>query len=82
MNKVVITGAASGIGRETARIFADAGWTCVLVDLDGEGLAAVRADLPGGPYQAVAMDLTRDTDYAALAGIEGPVAAGIFKAGA
>ncbi|GGF79307.1 hypothetical protein GCM10011402_34950 [Paracoccus acridae] len=82
MNKVVITGAASGIGRETARIFADAGWTCVLLDLDGEGLAAVRADLPGGSHQAVAMDLTRDADYAALAAIEGPVAAVICNAGA
>ena len=82
MNKVVITGAASGIGRETARIFADAGWTCVLLDLDGEGLAAVRADLLGGSHQAVAMDLTRDADYAALAAIEGPVAAVICNAGA
>lgn len=46
-NKVaIITGAASGIGAGTAEVFAEQGARLVLVDLDGEGLAAVANSLP------------------------------------
>jgi len=43
----VITGAASpkGIGRATARRFASGGWSLALLDLDGEGAAALAAEL-------------------------------------
>ena len=41
MPRVFITGAASGIGRDTARLFASAGWQCVLVDHNGPALQAV-----------------------------------------
>jgi 3-oxoacyl-[acyl-carrier protein] reductase len=37
---VVVTGAASGIGRTAALMLACAGATCVLADLDADGLAA------------------------------------------
>jgi NAD(P)-dependent dehydrogenase (short-subunit alcohol dehydrogenase family) len=42
----IITGAASGIGAGTAEVFAEQGARLVLVDRDGEGLAAVAAALP------------------------------------
>lgn len=46
MPTVLITGAASGIGRDTARLFASAGWQCVLVDHNGPALNAVGSSLP------------------------------------
>jgi len=82
MRKVVITGAASGIGRETARLFAEAGWSCVLLDLNADGLAETRAELAGTSHQSVAMDLTDPRAYAALDAITGPIAALICNAGA
>lgn len=39
----VITGAASGIGQETARVFAQAGALVVLADLDAAGLSVTTA---------------------------------------
>ena len=44
-NVAVITGAASGIGLAAARKFAGFGMSVVLVDLDGEKLAAAHADI-------------------------------------
>jgi len=38
MQTVLITGAASGIGRDTAMLFARAGWQCVLVDYNEQAL--------------------------------------------
>jgi meso-butanediol dehydrogenase / (S,S)-butanediol dehydrogenase / diacetyl reductase len=54
----VVTGAASGIGRETALVFAREGAAVLAVDRDGEGLAgtvAVAGDLAVVPFVA---DLT------------------------
>jgi NAD(P)-dependent dehydrogenase (short-subunit alcohol dehydrogenase family) len=42
---VVITGAASGIGRAMARAFAAEGDSVIAVDLNGDGLEALRAEL-------------------------------------
>lgn len=42
---IFITGAASGIGRETALLFASRGWRVGAVDLDEAGLAALAGDL-------------------------------------
>jgi NAD(P)-dependent dehydrogenase (short-subunit alcohol dehydrogenase family) len=44
---VVITGAARGIGAETARLFASRGASLTLVDLDRDGLEALAAELDG-----------------------------------
>lgn len=41
----LVTGAASGIGRELAALFARDGYHVVLVDVDEEGMASAAADL-------------------------------------
>jgi uncharacterized protein len=45
----LVTGAAQGIGEALARVLADAGLRLVLVDRQGERLAAVAASLGGDP---------------------------------
>ena len=42
---IFITGAASGIGRETALLFASRGWRVGAVDLDQDGLAKLAGEL-------------------------------------
>ncbi len=49
----IITGAASGIGRGTAELFAEHGALLVLVDRDGPGLEAVRDQLAAQQAQVV-----------------------------
>lgn len=43
----IVTGAASGLGRATARLLASQGARLVLIDLNREKLEALEADLPG-----------------------------------
>jgi 3-hydroxybutyrate dehydrogenase len=56
----VITGAASGIGRQIARTFAQAGAKLAIADLDGEGarLAAAELNREGAQAISVTMDVT------------------------
>lgn len=42
---IFITGAASGIGRETAKLFASKGWYVGLVDMNEEGLKTLEAEI-------------------------------------
>ncbi len=42
---IFITGAASGIGRSTAKLFSDRGWFVGLYDLNESGLRAVQGEL-------------------------------------
>jgi 3-oxoacyl-[acyl-carrier protein] reductase len=65
----VVTGAASGIGRETARVFAEAGARVVLGDLDETGLAetARLADEVGGRSLVRRTDVARRAEVDALA---------------
>ena len=64
----VVTGAASGIGRETALRFAEEGAAVVCADRDGAGAAAVSASIVanGGTALAVNADITSEQDVARL----------------
>ena len=85
--RILITGAASGIGRRTAQLFAAEGAALILLDRSAEALRGVASETPGF---AVAVDVT---DEAAVAdavgrgaaqsgGIDGVVnAAGIVMRG-
>lgn len=55
---ILVTGAASGIGRETARLFARKGWFVGLFDMNEEGLAAVRDEIGEASCCALPMDVT------------------------
>lgn len=60
---ILITGAASGIGRATAKECAQIGASIVLMDLNEKGLASVKADIGDEDIQSFALNLT---DYEAL----------------
>jgi NAD(P)-dependent dehydrogenase (short-subunit alcohol dehydrogenase family) len=66
---VVITGAGSGIGRATARLFGRLGAKVHASDLDGESADAVRAEIDagGGSAEAHRLDVTDADAVAALA---------------
>ena len=55
---VFITGAASGIGRAAAILFAERGWFVGLYDVDGEGLSATRRALPPASACDGVLDVT------------------------
>ena len=61
--KVVITGAGSGIGRETAKVLSEQGAKVVMLDLNQEGLDETKALLTGEGHITRAIDLT---DFEAL----------------
>lgn len=71
---VLITGAASGIGRATAVAFAREGARLALLDIDAAGLAAVAAETTaaGSPHAAPVT-----ADLGSGDGVAGGVAAGI-----
>src|ERR1700733_2394758 len=61
---IVITGAASGIGRACAAQFADAGATVVIADLDGDAARGGAAGIDGA--LAIATDVGREPEIVAL----------------
>ena len=66
--KALVTGASKGIGSEICRVLADAGADIVAVARDGDGLAAVRADVEKIGRRCLVVE-------ADLATVEGPSAA-------
>src|SRR5687767_6322119 len=69
----IITGAASGIGAESARVFAAQGARVVVADINADGATAVAREIgdAGGQALGVAVDV-RDP-----AQVEGMIAAGL-----
>lgn len=61
----VVTGAASGIGKATARLLADAGARVVVADKDLQGAQQVADELGNGSF-AVAFDLAEDASIGAM----------------
>lgn len=59
---IVVTGAASGIGRATARRILAEGGCVVAVDLTEDGLSALTAERSGGQVLPVIADVTSDED--------------------
>lgn len=62
---VVVTGAGAGIGRAVAQLFASAGASVVVSDLDGDAARAV-ADGIGAQAVGAACDVTAEADLARL----------------
>lgn len=55
--RVLLTGAAGGLGEITARALADAGATLILSSRNEQALNDLAASLPNGPHEVVAADL-------------------------
>jgi NAD(P)-dependent dehydrogenase (short-subunit alcohol dehydrogenase family) len=62
----IVTGAASGIGRSTAQVFAREGAQLTLVDINEEGLRETLAGLPEGQAIAAPADVSRSEDVRAV----------------
>jgi len=70
----IVTGAASGIGKEIAHVYAKAGAKVAIADLNKDGSEAAARDIvaAGGEAMGVAMDVT--SEQAVNAGVEEVVA--------
>lgn len=66
---VFITGAATGIGRATARLFSERGWFVGLADIDDEGLAVLAKELGARCALATHLDVTRPEDWSSALAI-------------
>ncbi len=55
---IFITGAAVGIGKATAELFAAKGWFVGLFDVDEDGLQTLKAQLGEDACMAMRMDVT------------------------
>ena len=65
---IFISGGAAGIGRATARLFAQRGWFVGVGDIDDAGLAALQAELGPDVLMTHTLDVTKADDWnAALA---------------
>jgi NAD(P)-dependent dehydrogenase (short-subunit alcohol dehydrogenase family) len=58
----VVTGAAKGIGKATAELFAREGARLVVTDVDEHGLSALRERLTGSDVEAVVGDVSVEED--------------------
>ena len=60
----VITGAANGIGRATAEVFATEGARLVVTDIDADGIEGLASELAGAGHDCLAVvgDVSQDAD--------------------
>jgi NAD(P)-dependent dehydrogenase (short-subunit alcohol dehydrogenase family) len=56
---IIVTGAGSGIGRETSRVLANEGATVIMMDINAEGLTET-ASLAGEHCHPITIDLTHE----------------------
>lgn len=70
MKTAIITGGAAGIGRETAKLFADNGYRAVVADINIEGAQDVAAEISdlGGTAVAYKLDVRNDDEWTRFAG--------------
>ena len=59
---LLVTGAASGIGRAVVRRFAARDWFLGLVDRDADGLASLQSDIGGDRCCTYAADVTEPAE--------------------
>lgn len=81
MTHIIITGAASGIGRAAALKLAADGTHLTLIDRDATGLNALMREGAPGNLQAVPMDVTDPEAWAALDLGGAPVTGAVIAAG-
>jgi NAD(P)-dependent dehydrogenase (short-subunit alcohol dehydrogenase family) len=62
---IFITGAASGIGRATATLFAEKGWFVGAFDMNAEGLATLTQEIGGDNCITGVLDVTRKDNFEA-----------------
>ena len=60
---IFITGAASGMGRETARLFADGGWFVGAYDINEQGLETLESELGPDNCLVGCLDVTDRAAY-------------------
>ena len=60
---IFITGAASGMGRETARLFSQRGWFVGAFDLDQAGLQVLQTELGAENCLTLSLDVSNKSQY-------------------
>ena len=73
---ILITGAASGIGRATALYFSRKGWFAGIFDLDAEGLSGLAREIGPDRCLAKVMDVTKVDEVKAAVGAFGAASQG------